>query len=113
MSGSQSSTGTTPHRPPPGLRREYHKRHVVFEISGEAIAISTLQPNAPVCMFYVLAREEPVTKQVNDIDRETLLAFGCVEDVVPISEGRLVKIIHLEKYVQGKDPALYKFCVEG
>jgi len=86
----------------------------VFEISGKAIAISTLQPvNAPVCMFYVIARDEPITKVVNDIDRDTLMAFGCVEDVVPISEGRLVKIVHLEKYSKEKPPTLYKFCVEG
>jgi hypothetical protein len=86
----------------------------VFEIDGAAIAISTLQPKgAPVCMFYVLAREEPVTKQVSNIDRETLLAFGCVEDIAPISGGRMVKITHLEKWAPEKPPTLYKFCVEG
>ena len=85
----------------------------MFEIDGAAIAVSTLQPNAPVCLFYVLSRKEPVTKTVSDIDRETLLAFGCVEDIAPISEGRMVKIVHLQKWTPGTMPTMYKFCVEG
>jgi hypothetical protein len=64
-------------------------------------------------MFFVLARNEPVTKIVNDIERDTLLAFDCVEDVVPISGGQMVKIIHLEKWKPGTEPTLYKFCVVG
>lgn len=67
----------------------------------------------PVGMFYVLARSEPVTKQVDDIDRDTLMAFGCVEDVTPVADGCMVKIDHLQKWAPGKPPTMYKFCVEG
>ena len=85
----------------------------MFEIDGEAIAISTFQPNAPVCQFYVLSRKEPVTKMVSDIDRETLLAFGCVEDVAPAASGQMVKISHLQNSIPDTGLTMYKFCVEG
>lgn len=102
-----------PHRPPPGPSREYRKKHIVFEIDGKAIAVSTFQPTMPVGLFYVLSRKEPVTKTVSDIERETLLAFECVEDVAPSENGQMVKIHHLQKWMPNTELTMYKFCVEG
>ena len=102
-------------------------RHVVFKVNGDAVAVATVELNAPVGLFYVSAYDNIDFLQVSDAEKETLLEFGCIEELKQIevrfqfndSDGNTIqgatgycwRISHLEPSPENDSPTIYKFCV--
>jgi len=84
---------------------------MIFKIDGNAVAISTFRPVAPLVWCFVLSIGKLEYIEVDDCDRGTLLAFGCVPDIAP--EGKDRNIVRLAPRPYTENPRITKFIIEG
>ena len=101
-----------------------YKAHLVFRIDGEAIGVATVEMDSPVALTYVMAYREPTHKQITNAEKETLLEFGCVEELelydlefqydgVTHYAGKCWNITKMESPMPSDVRTVYKIAVEA
>lgn len=106
-----SSTDTTPKLP-----RYTHDRHLLVKYLAEPIALTTCPaPPDAINAFYVLAVaddwDDVTLEQIDYITKDTLLAFECVPELIPYSDGRAIDITPLQGDLTEKDHKMFNFGV--
>ena len=101
-----------------------YKAHLVFKIDDEAVGVATIEMDDPVGLTYVMAYKEPVSKQITNAEKETLLEFGCVEELELYDvefqfdgtthyAGKCWNISKLETPIHASIRTVYKIVVEA
>lgn len=110
-----SSTGTTLTQRKP--RPYTHDRHLLISHLGEPIALTTCVAPPHACnAFYILGKADDwgdvQVKQIDDIAKDTLLAFDSVPELMPYGkDGRVVDITPLVSNISDDQCKLFNFGI--
>lgn len=92
--------------------RTFRKSHIIFKVNGDAVAIATIQPDAPVSLYYVISHGEPKPMKVSEAEAGTWEAFD-LPDVTQKPDESAIQLFPLQSYPEGETLTVYSFAIEG
>ncbi len=95
-----------------GSTRIYRKSHIIFKVNDDALAIATIQPDAPVSLYFVIAHGEVKPVEVSEAEAGTWQAFE-LPDVTQKPDEPTIQLFPLQSYPEGETLTMYSFAISG